>query len=99
MSVLVSFAEESFRDAAGELRAVFGVAGAVKRLGPDLGVIEGDVPVVAVADACGAAKIVFVRHLTVERARIPLDRATPEAVAGAVAALGTGDPVAVQVWS
>jgi len=68
--VLFSAAEESFDAAVRELRAEFGKHLQVERLGPDAGVLDGVPPVAEIAAACRKRPLVFLRHLTVERARV-----------------------------
>ncbi|QSB13016.1 hypothetical protein JQS43_15290 [Natronosporangium hydrolyticum] len=110
--VMFSAAAESFRPAVAELRAAFGPALPVTRLGADLGVIAAADPTVEqVAAACRDRPLVCVRHLSVERARLTgpashdLDAVAAAAVAEAAAtkaAAGAeqpaGDEVSVQVW-
>lgn len=103
--VLFTCAEESFGAAVQELRARFGRGTAVERIGPDAGVVAPQGPSVSeIASACHAAEIVFLRHLTVERARIPLADASLTVVAGAARTLldTSGSDVeglAVQAWA
>jgi 23S rRNA (cytidine2498-2'-O)-methyltransferase len=98
--VLFTSAEESFGAAAQELRAVFGPRLPIERAGPDAGVVDpAGPPVDAIAAACRAGELVFLRHLTVVHARLPLAGTSPAEVAGAAVELaGTGDDLAVQAW-
>ncbi|BCJ36341.1 ribosomal RNA large subunit methyltransferase M [Actinocatenispora thailandica] len=83
----------------------------VERLGPDLGVLPAGPTAAEVAAACRDRPVVFVRHLTVQLARIPRpDADDPERVAARIPALLDGplpaelaelagaDEVAVQAW-
>lgn len=103
--ILFSAAEESFPSAVQELRGEFGRKRDVERLGPDVGVLDGnDLDVAEVARACAAAPLVFVRHLSVERRRMATAEAgSVGAVAGGVrsvlAGADTTGGLAVQVWS
>ena len=102
---MVSAAEPDFGSAVQELRLEFGPKLEVERLGPDVGVIRAASPDVSeVAAACQKRPLVFVRHLTVELARIArADARSPAGVASAVrsALESTRAPVklALQSWN
>lgn len=101
---MVSASEDSFELAVRELGDVFGRQLRVERLGPDVGVLTATTPTVQeVAAACLRHSISFVRHLTVEMARVPRQEAErPDAVTAAAAAVvagaGVGSELAVQTW-
>ena len=102
--VMFSVAEQSFGSAVRELRAEYGPKLHVERVAPDLGVIAAATPKVSeVAVACTSRPLVFIRHLTVEMARV----ARPEAADLAAVALAArsilagnavGAALAVQTW-
>jgi 23S rRNA (cytidine2498-2'-O)-methyltransferase len=106
--VLFSAAEESYGNAVRELRDAFSRTLRVERLGPDLGAIavldhgSGAELVDEVASACRHRPLVFVRHLTVEAARVGLPDATDPVVVASraceVVAAGPHDELAVQCW-
>lgn len=96
--VMFSAAEPSFHAAVKELRDEFGASLKVQRLGEDVGVIDASGPSVAeVASACRRTLLPFIRHLTVELARVP--GADIEAVVEAARGLDApvGD-LSLQVW-
>jgi 23S rRNA (cytidine2498-2'-O)-methyltransferase len=100
---MFSASEESFGSAVRELRDAFGRDLVVERVGPDVGVLGAVSPTIdEVADACRATRIAFVRHLTVEHARLPhpADVGAISAAAGElVAEAGIHGDLAVQVWA
>src|SRR3954451_12673287 len=63
--VLFSVAADSYEWAVREIRGEFGRDMRVQRVGADLGRVDGP-SVHALAEACDAGRIMFVRHLTVE---------------------------------
>ncbi|HEY4571900.1 MAG TPA: SAM-dependent methyltransferase [Kribbella sp.] len=63
--VLFSVAADSYEWAVREIRGEFGRDVRVQRVGADLGRVDGP-SVHALAEACDAGRIMFVRHLTVE---------------------------------
>jgi len=101
---MFSSAEESYESAVWELRGKFGRDLQIERIGPDLGVLPVSKPQVkAVAEACDRQPLVFIRHLTVERARVPRDEAEDvEAVVAAALNIAAEDAVAhalaLQIW-
>lgn len=102
--VVFSVADESFGSAVQELRDEFSRTLEVERIGPDVGVLATTMPTVGdVADACRHRPLVFIRHLTVELARVARPEATDlGAVADAARSALAGNPVgaelAVQSW-
>jgi 23S rRNA (cytidine2498-2'-O)-methyltransferase len=102
--VMFSVAEESFGLAVRELRDEFGKRLDVERMGPDVGVIATRTPEVGeVAAACAQRPLVFIRHLTVELARVPPAEATSiDAVVDVARSVVVGSLVgaklAVQTW-
>jgi 23S rRNA (cytidine2498-2'-O)-methyltransferase len=101
---MFSVAEPSFGSAVRELRSEYGPSLHVERVGPDLGVLTTGTPEVGdVAAACESRPLVFIRHLTVERARVTGSQATEvAAVASAARAVlaenAIGGALAVQTW-
>ncbi|RMI28750.1 SAM-dependent methyltransferase [Streptomyces triticirhizae] len=101
--VLVSFAEEYFAAVSRELRREAPVA-AIERLGPDLaGVTLRGADLGELATVVREAPVVFVKHLTGEAARLPLDGVTLPAVAAEALAvadqrLPAGGELALQCW-
>jgi 23S rRNA (cytidine2498-2'-O)-methyltransferase len=93
--VLFSAAEDSFDAAVRELRDEFGRGGGVERLGPDAGVLDGGPPIAEMAAVCRERPLVFLRHLTVELARVAPDDL--DAVAAEALSLAEPD-IAVQAW-
>lgn len=121
--VVFSADEESFGAAVRELQSTFtqrssftqrstvGSSPEVERLGPDLGVLSPGHTAAEVAAACRSRPVVFVRHLTVQLARVPQPEADdPDRVAARVRAaldgplpdevaeFGRADEIAVQTW-
>lgn len=104
-NVMFSAAETGYGAAVYELRDTFGSRLAVERLGPDLGVISS--PALSVGDvarACQLTPLLFIRHLTVERARIPRDEArnvdaVAEVVRNLLAEHPIGTDLALQTWA
>ena len=100
--VVFSCADESFAWACEEIREAFGRGSSVRRLGPDLGAIDGP-SVVDVAAVSSQCRLVFVRHLTVGVEFVPRADATelPRLAAVACAAATSKwprGPLAVQTW-
>ncbi len=101
---MFSVAEDSFGSAVRELREEFGRALRVERVGPDLGVIATATPKVGeVAAACARRPLVFLRHLSVEMARVQsADAAETGAVSAAALSVVTGQltcsTLAVHTW-
>lgn len=95
-----SASEPYFSHAAHELRRVFPTA-ETRRLGPDFGVINGDLHVASVSAASRSARLAFVRHLTGGVAL--LDRARDaEAIAAAIldgARRMQVSTLSLQVWA
>lgn len=102
--VMFSAAEESFTSAVRELRGAFGRSVTVERLGPDVGVISTTAPKVPeVASACLDHPLVFIRHLTVEIARVGREDAADigtiaEVARSAMTDWPVGADLAVQAW-
>lgn len=96
--------EDSFGLAVRELRDEFGRGLNVERIGPDLGVIATATPKVGeVAAACARRPLVFLRHLSVEVARVGrADAAEMRAVSTAVLpviASHSCSQLAVHTWA
>jgi 23S rRNA (cytidine2498-2'-O)-methyltransferase len=106
--VLFSAADASFNAAIQELRDEFGPGLSVQRLGEDVGVIRASSPSARdVAEACRRVALTFIRHVTVELARVPATDATKleavvdaarEVAANAPDELRPGAELALQVW-
>jgi 23S rRNA (cytidine2498-2'-O)-methyltransferase len=97
--VLFSAAEESLGLAIRELRAAFPAAD-LARVGPDLGALTGP-DIAGIAAHCQDDPLVFVRHLTVETARVSRLTGLGPAAVSAVgdAAIRDGAEIAVQAWA
>ncbi len=105
--MLFSTSPEYFQDAKTELLGAYAANQAgpvsVHRLGPDLGRLSGPgVQLGQLAGMCRDQPVVFVKHLTAERASLPLPVARDlEAAAAAVQQVATaagGDEFAIQAW-
>lgn len=99
---MVSASEEAFGLAVRELKSAFGNRLEVERVGPDLGIASAPGLVVAeVARRCERMPLMFMRHLSVEVARLGVDAPVAEVAATALRAIreaGTGTDIAVQAW-
>jgi 23S rRNA (cytidine2498-2'-O)-methyltransferase len=103
VSVLFSFASDSYRYAVREIREAFPGDYTIERLGADLGRISGHHLLMGqLAAACNEGRIMFVRHLTLELAGYPLDD-VPSGPELATTILGSGAlpqrRAAVQAWT
>lgn len=100
--VMVSASEEAFGLAIRELKGAFGGRLDVERAGPDLGVVTvPGVGVGQVARCCEQAPLVFIRHLSVEVARLDLTAPLEDVArvaSGGLRGAGIGPDVAVQAW-
>jgi 23S rRNA (cytidine2498-2'-O)-methyltransferase len=102
---MISAAESSFGSAVEELRRAFDRGIKVERLGPDVGVVAATSPTVKdIASACVHTPLVFIRHLTVELARLtPTQAQDPVAVSRVVRSIAessaTGRTLALQTWT
>ncbi|MGH3829164.1 MAG: SAM-dependent methyltransferase [Pseudonocardiaceae bacterium] len=102
---MFSVAEDSYACAVRELRDEFGRALKVERLGPDLGVLTTAAPKVGeVAAACARRPLVFLRHLSLEVARVEgADAAELRAVRAAALSVVTShvtcSTLAVHTWA
>jgi 23S rRNA (cytidine2498-2'-O)-methyltransferase len=102
--VMFSVAEQSFGSAVRELRTEYGRTLPIERVGPDLGVIAATTPKVDdVAAACTSRPLVFVRHLTVEMARVAPEHARDVAAVASAARstlvnTAVEGALAVQTW-
>ncbi|WP_157357288.1 SAM-dependent methyltransferase [Amycolatopsis nigrescens] len=100
--VLFSTSEEYYPAAKRELLDLYGAEQVtVDRLGPDLGRLSGeDVRLGQVAEDCRHRPLAFVKHLTAEVARLPLETAADlDAVAEAVQRVAGGPgELALQAW-
>jgi 23S rRNA (cytidine2498-2'-O)-methyltransferase len=103
---LFSASEDYFESAEEELWGEFGAGLRIDRLGPDLGAAStegGDLTVAGIAEACRRRPLVFIRHLTSQRASIPVEAARDlDTVAGVALDVlsreGIGTELALQVW-
>lgn len=98
---MVSASEEAFELAVRELAAAFGIRPEVERVGPDLGVVTG-VDAYQVATRCEQSDVIFIRHLSIEIARLGLAAPIGEVARAAldgVRRAGTGPDISVQAWS
>jgi 23S rRNA (cytidine2498-2'-O)-methyltransferase len=103
--ILFSTAEDYFRAAVSELRAI-APNGTIERLAPETGCLEAaGLQIADVADACRHRPCVFVRHLAREVARVPSGESarTTDLICQAVERLvvdgAIGTDVALQVWT
>ncbi|RSO08157.1 cell division protein FtsJ [Streptomyces sp. WAC 06783] len=101
---IFSTSEEYLPAARRELTDVWGKRAAVERLGPDVGALTlPDATLRDVSELCRTRPVSFVKHLTAEIARVPVDEArdldavTRRALAALPEDLPSG-PLAVQAW-
>lgn len=95
---MFSAAADSYELAVRELRGEFGRDVRIKRVGAELGRVDG-VPVRELAVACDRGRIMFVRHLTREVAGYPLDELPTESeLATTLLEELSVRTVAVQTW-
>jgi 23S rRNA (cytidine2498-2'-O)-methyltransferase len=100
-AVLFSAAEAFLRHAEQELRALLPEGARIRRLGPDLGVIEGEPPAIRdLAARCCSEPLVFVRHLAEVAELAPVeDQDAIAAAALRVARLAGPGELALQAFA
>ncbi len=104
-AIIFSTAEDYFDAARQELRAAFGKAAQIERLGRDTGSFTAPgVAIAQVAEVCQIRPIVFVQHLMREMARLPTSTVAADMTPVVAMALrlvreqGIAAPFALQVW-